>query len=198
MLAYQLSLAARAAAERGFHLVVHLPDPSEAVAETTQVRQLARYVSTEGDFIEAFLELPASDADAELFDMLANVLNVAISEHSEYADLHLNLSRVLLRLGRNEDALQAGLRATQMNPRYTKALLHVAKVHVALGQRPEAMVRVREAIDAGADYPDVHCLAGELMRDLQRPDEARRYLQRALELNNNYLRAAEALEHLAA
>jgi tetratricopeptide (TPR) repeat protein len=198
LLAYQLSLAARAAAEHGFHLVVHLPDQSEAPTETTQARQLARYVATEADFIEAFLELPPSDADAELFDMLAKVLTVAVQDHAGYADLHLNLSRVLLRLGRQEDALQAGLRAAAINPKFVRALVHVARVHAAMGQPAAAMVRLHEAIAAGADYPDVHCLAAELMKDLQHPEEARRHLQRALELNDGYLRAAEALEHLAA
>jgi len=198
LLAYYLSLAAKGAAERGYHQVVQLPDPTEVAPETTQARQLARYVATEADFIEAFLGLPPSDADTELFEMLSSVLRVAIGEHPSYADLHLNLSRVLLRLGRHEEALQTGLRATQINPTFTKALLHVAKVHMALDQRGAAMVRVREAIEAGADYPDVHCLAGELMRDMQKPEEARRHLLRALELNNGYLRAAEALEHLAA
>ena len=198
MLAYQLSLAARAAAEHGFHLVVQLPDPSETAAEATQASQLARYVVDEADFIEAFLELPPSDVDAELFDMLAKVLTVAIEEHAEYADLHLNLSRVLLRLGRREDALQAGLRTAAINPTFVRALVHVAQIHASLGQPAAAMVRLNEAIAAGADYPDVHVLAGELMKELEHPEEARRHLERALELNDGYLRAAEALEHLAA
>ncbi|MCL2700188.1 MAG: hypothetical protein FWE88_00680 [Phycisphaerae bacterium] len=199
MLAYQLSLAARAASERGYHQVVHLPDRSEAVAtETSQTKLLARYVTSEADFIETFLSLPASDADAELFTMLADVLGVAISEHPEYADLHLSLSRVLMRLDRRDEALQSGLRAAQINPTFVRALLHVAQVHVSLDQPAAALVRLREAITAGADYPDVHCQAGELMRELRRPDEARRHLLRALELNSTYERAAEALEHLAA
>jgi len=198
LLAYQLSLAARAASERGFHLVVHLPDRTAAVPAASQSQQLAQYVAGETDFIEAFLALPPSDVDEELFEMLHGVMQVALAQHGDYADLHLNCSRVLGRLGRVEEALQAGLRATQINPRYVKALVHVAQLHVQLGQQSAAMVRLREAIAAGADYPDVHCLAGEVMRDLQRPEDAKRHLLRALELNANFKRAASAMETLAA
>jgi tetratricopeptide (TPR) repeat protein len=162
------------------------------------MRQLANYVAAESDFVEAFLALPASGADAELFEMLAGILQMALAEHSRYADLHHYCGRVFHRLGRTARALHHTRRAVQINPRYVQALLALARMYAEQDQLARAVETVRRAIECGADWPDIHCLAGEWMIRLRRDEEAQTHLKRALQLKATYPRAAEALASLAA
>ena len=197
MVALQLTLAAKAAAENGRPVVLRLPEPTPTPA-TSQVRQLANYVTAESDFIEAFLALPASPADAELFKMLAGILQMALAEHSQYADLHHYCGRVFRRLGRTGRALHHARRAVQINPRYVQALVALARMYAEQDELARAVGYVRRAIECGADWPDIHCLAGEWMIRLRRGEEAQTHLRRALQLKATYPRAAEALASLAA
>lgn len=197
VLALQLALAAKAAAENGRPIVLHLPEPTAAPA-TSQVRQLADYVTAESDFIDAFVALPASAADGELFEVLAGVIQMALAEHDDYADLHYYCGCVFRRLGRIDRAFPHAARAIQINPRYVQALLLAARLHAERGQLGQAIVFVRRAIRCGADWPDIHCLAGEWMICCNRPREAQAHLKRALQLKGGDPRAAEALASLAA
>ncbi|MDY6914477.1 MAG: tetratricopeptide repeat protein [Planctomycetota bacterium] len=197
MLAYQLALAAKAAGEQGHQVAVHLPE-SVATPSGSRVLELARYVTTEHDFIEAMLNLPESEADGELFDLLAGVVRMALAEHPNYPDLHLCCSRILDRLGQGDEAMDYGRKAIQINPNYTQALLHLAELCAQAGREDEAIGLLQRAIANGADWPDVHCRIGELMKHRNAPNDARKHLQRALQLNANYGRAAEAMASLAA
>jgi len=197
MLALQLALAAKAAAENGCPLVLRLPEPAPTPA-ASQARQLANYVTAESDFLEAFLALPRSRADGELFGMLAGVIQMALAEHSDYADLQYYCACVFRRLGRLDRAFHRVGRALEINPRYVQALLLLAQLHAEGGDLGQAVESVRRAIQCGADWPDIHCLAGEWMIRCNRPREAQAHLRRALQLKAEYPRAAEALASLAA
>lgn len=195
-IAMHLALAARAVQERGEHVVIRIRETAQP-STPSQIRQLARYVTAEGDFLDAFLALPPSPADAELFGMLAGVLQMALSEHPAYADLHLRLSQVAARLDRVEAAREHGQRALAINPAYVQAMVHLARLEARAGRRDQAARYADLAIRRGADWPDVHCLAGEMLAERDQP-LARRHFERALQLNHNYTRAADALSHLAA
>ena len=197
MLSLQLAVTARAASENGHPMVVRLTDTTPAEASESHIRQLAAYIQRNPDFVDAFLALPASDVDDDLFSMLSNVLRTALGEHPRYADMHLRFSRVLERLGRVQQAIEHAARAVEINSRYVQGLLQLGRLFRASG-RSGAEKYLQRAIRCGADWPDVHCLAGELMLDRDRPREATRHFQRALELKEGYPRAAEALESLAA
>ena len=197
MLTYQLALAAKAADEQGHKVVLNLPE-SVAAPCGSRVLELARYVTTEHDFVEAMLDLPESEADGELFDLLAGVVRMALAEHPNYPDLHLCCSRILNRLGRSDEAVDHGRKAIQINPNYTQALLHLADLCARTGREDQAIGLLQRAIANGADWPDVHCRIGELMKRRNALKGAKKHLQRALELNANYGRAAEAMASLAA
>jgi tetratricopeptide (TPR) repeat protein len=197
MLAHRLAVAARAAGEGGYHVTVRLPE-SAAPVNASQIRQLASYLCSESDFVEAFLSLPASQMDAELFGMLAGVLQTALAEHPRYADLHYHGARVFQRLGRTDAALHHARQAVAINERYVEALVLLARLEDRAGDARAAVEHARAAIACGADWPDLHCLAGEWLVRCNRPAEARRHLERALQLNRNYSPAAEALASLAA
>ena len=197
MVAYQLAVAARAAEQGGVRVALRLPETA-APSAGSEIRQLAQYVSREGEFIDAFLALPPSGMDEELFDLLAGVLRMAIDEHPDYADLHHRCSRVLHRLGRVPAAMEHAERAVQINGQYVAALKHVGELCTIAGRTADAIEHLERAIAAGGDWADVHCMLAELLRQSDSRDGAERHLRRALTLNANYTRAAEALASLAA
>lgn len=198
MLAYQMALAARSAAAAGCHLVLRPAEPSLEHGDDSQIQQLARYVSHEPDFLEALLVLPPSAADALLFQTLLNVTKAAMAQNPAYADLHLYCSRIYQRLGRETEAIREAFQAVHCNPNYKQALAHLAKMEARQGQDESAIEHLHQAFASGADWPDLHCLAGEILTKFRRNEQARIHLRRALELNANYDRAAQALAALAA
>lgn len=197
VLAHRLALAAKAVAQEGEAVVVRLPEPV-ATPAASHMAHLARYVTVEGDFVDAFLALPPSEVDAELFGVLEAALQTAIAQHPSYADLHLRTSAVLDRMGRPGDALWHARRAVEINGRYLRARLHLGKLCAEAGLADEAVDHLEQAVGSGADWADVHCMAGEVLRSVGRTAEARRHLERALQLNPRYTRAAEAMACLAA
>ncbi len=197
MLAYQLAKVAHAAAERGTTLILR-PFDLHPLPGRSQVDQLARYVTVEGDFIEAFLALPRSPVDEELFGLLSGVLEVALADHPDYADLQFHFSRVCQRLGRTLEAIGHADQAVRINPRFIKAQIHLAELYAQNGQAPLATKHLRQAVSAGADWADVHCRLGEILLAAGQPSTARWHLQRAVQLNAGYDRATKALSAMAA
>lgn len=197
MTAYQLAIVAKAAMDAGHAVTVRLPDRQHA-PEDSQMRQLARYVCQEPDYVEAFLELPPTPSDQDLFGLLAAVLQTALSEHPEYADLHYLCSRALDRLGRTDAAIEHCARALAINPRYLKALVHAADLCQRGEQFDQAVGYLRRAVQAGGNWADVHCKLGELFKRSGDYRRASEHFRRALDINAGYARPAEELRSLAA
>lgn len=197
LVAYHVALAARAVQQQGGQVALRIGKLGDAVGGGEHWR-LARYIAGEPDFLDALLSLPASDADAELMGLLAEANEMALAEHPDRADLHHHGARIFRRLGRLRAARRSAERAVELNPRYADAMLELATIHEALDELDPAADWCRRAIFCGADYPDVHCRAGELLRRGGRDAEARRHFRRALDLKADYARAAEALDALAA
>lgn len=195
--AYQLALAARAARQAGIEMIVRVGDLS-ATTTGSQVRQLAHYITIEPEFIEAVLSPKGGKDDPELLKMLLGVIELALESHPRFADLHYHAADVLARLGRTAEAIDHARDAVDVNPHFQRGLVLLGKLYAAAQRRDEAVECLRQAIADGADYPDVHCLAGELLIHTNAPDEAKRHLARALQLKSNYTRAAEAMKKLAA
>lgn len=198
MLGYQLAFAAKVAVRSGEGIAIRPPEHSLGPPSGSELRQLAQYVAGEPDFIAAFVALPATRIDTELFGALLGVVRMALVDHPEFADLHFHCSQILGRLGRREDALRQARQAVRINPRYVRALVQLATLCTELDRPDEAMGYLEQAIDAGADFADVHCMAGELMTRCNRTEKARRHLLRALQLNPRYVKAAELLSGIAA
>ena len=199
MLARQLSLAAQAASEAGVRFVLRLPERAAAgEGEGSHMRQLARYVAAEPEMVGSLLSLPKSETDGELFAVLAEVLKTALSEHEDYADLHYQASVVYERLGDIGQATSHARRAVGINPRYVKARMHLGALCARGNNAKEAAGHLEVAIESGADWPDVHCRAAELMTQCMRIEGAKKHLLRALELKPDFARAREALALLAA
>jgi tetratricopeptide (TPR) repeat protein len=197
VLAHRLALAAKAVTQAGQAVVIRLPEP-RARPTASQMASLARYVTVEGDFVDAFLALPPSEVDAELFGVLEAALQTALAQHGRYADLHLRASAVLHRMGRAEEAMTHARTAVQINGHYVRARLHLGKLCAEGGLDSEAIEHLEAAIAGGADWADVHCTAADLLSRGGQTRQARRHLRRALKLNPRYERAAEAIAALAA
>jgi tetratricopeptide (TPR) repeat protein len=197
VLAHRLALAAKATAENGESVVIRLPEPA-AKPTASQMASLARYVTAEGDFVDAFLALPPSEVDGELFGVLAGALQTALAQHGRYADLHLRASAVLHRMGRVDEAMTRARTAVRINGQYVRARLHLGKLCAEAGRDNEAIEHLEAAVACGADWADVHCGAGELLARRGQTREAKQHFRRALQLNPRYERAAEAIRALAA
>ena len=67
-----------------------------------------------------------------------------------------------------------------------------------VSQTDEAAEHITWAIECGADWPDVHLHAADLLAKCKRTERAKQHLLRALELKPDYTQAHEALASLAA
>ncbi len=195
--AYQLAMAARAARAAGIETIVRVSDLS-APTTGSQVRQLANYITAEPEFIEAVLTPKGGKDDPQLLELLLGVVRLALEEHPRYADLHYHAAELCSRLGRIDEAVTHAQAAVAVNPHFARAMVLLGKLYAQTQQGAQAVECLRSAIADGADYPDVHCLAGELLIHSDAHDEAKHHLARALQLKSNYPRAAEAMKKLAA
>ncbi len=159
--------------------------------------RLAEAITAEPDFVESFLSLPATEVDEEVFSILAATLERALARYPEYADLHYHCGEVYRRLGRGVEALIHTRQAVDLNPRYVNALILLARLYGQADQYAAGMSRLDEAIAAGADYPDVHYLMGQLCQKAGQTDRAREAYRRALALKKDYPAARAALAELA-
>ena len=196
LMAYQLAAVARAAAEQGSPVQIRLPEPSRAPA-TSHLRYLAEFVCKEPDFISAFLALPDSPADEELFGLLSAILETALEMHPGYADLHFRQALVLQRVGNAVAAREHAQRAVEINPNYVQGQILYGRL-LAEHEPPEAALHLQMAVECGGDYADVHTLLAQLYHRMGRLDEARTELHSALRVNGDYAPARQALASLAA
>lgn len=198
MAAYQLSLAGKAARQMGMQVVLRLPEGQPSIAGESSNSQLADFIAAEPGFIEAFLDLPQTPADDDLFELLCGAVTMALARHPRYADLHCYAGRILYRLGRADEAIEHLQQAIEINGAYVKCRIELARQLVQAGRADEALAHLLAAIKSGADWPDVHCLAGEILCRRGQTSQGRGHLERALQLNGKYTPAADAMKLLAA
>jgi tetratricopeptide (TPR) repeat protein len=198
MIAYHLAIAGRAARELGLDVVLRLPENRPSVSADSRSGSLASHIAVEPEFIEAFLDLPPTEMDGELFELLCGAVKMALGSHPAYADLHYHCARLLDRLGKAQEAIAHLERALAINGRYVKARIEMARRQAQAGMTTQALAHLEAAIECGADWPDVHCLAGEILCRLGELPRGRLHLERAMQLNGSYRRAADSLRLLAA
>lgn len=176
-------------ASPAFHRPTRLPDQAA-------IERLGGIIVNEPDFVSAFLDLPASDVDQEVFSILAATLERALAEHPEYADLHYHCGAVYRRLGREAAAIEHAERAVRINPRFINALILLAELYAQTDRWLDGVGRLEEAIRQGADYPDVHYMVGQLHHRAGQVGPARDAFKRALMLKSDFQPARDALNVL--
>lgn len=197
-IALQLNLLAQSMMGSDQHIQVEWRRPASPRRDPAGIERLGEAILREPEFVEAFLSLPETDVDAEVFSTLAAVLERTLQKKPEYADLHYHCGAVYRRLGWHDAAVRHAERAVELNGRYINALILLADLYGRTDRWRDGVGRLEQAIQAGADYPDVHYLMGRLFQTGGELDRARRAYARALELNGNYKAAKEALTALAA
>ena len=194
----QLALASRAMKETSQLVSVNPPDMIESLPDKRQTSSLSACIEHDTDILDAFLNLPASEVDQELFGILAGLLQRSLAEHPNYADIRHRYSQVLQRLGGYSLAILHARNSVEINPNYVQGLIQLGRLEHDAGRHAEAVTCLERAINCGADWPDIHCLVGEVMLQCNMPRRAEGHFERALELKGDYSRAQEALASLAA
>jgi len=201
VLAHQLSLAARAAAEAGQRVTIRLPAACGESVRGQADDDLCRVgamLAEEPEVVRALCDVPPGPDDAELFAFLAAAAEVALEEHGDRAEVHLAASRAYARLGRRQLAIDRAREALRCGERCVPARVQLAELYAETAMPAAAADEIERAVADGADWPDVHYRAAQLHLAAGRADRARAHLRRALELNGRYAAAAEALAALAA
>ncbi|NOZ55182.1 MAG: tetratricopeptide repeat protein [Calditrichaeota bacterium] len=111
-----------------------------------------------------------------------------------HAPSNNRLGLVFLRRGLHREALREFTLAVKLDPEKPEYYGNLARALLALGRDDEALVAVREAIEKGPNYADLHNLLGLVLHKKKQFVEAIRAFQEALRLNPRY---AEAYLNLA-
>ncbi len=192
-LALLLTFAVDAAGTTCIKLAIQPATGELEMVDDRSLNALGDVIAGDPNFVEAFLSLPETGLDSNIFALLAEILKRSLECHPDFADLHYHCSRVLQRLGQAEPAIDQAHRAIELNPRYVQALIQLGRLYADTDRSREAIDRFRGAIACGGDYPDVHFMLGQLYHRIGDPIGARDAYQRALELNADFTRAREAL-----
>ncbi len=177
-----------------FDIKLNSIDNYESVGESYALNKLSELIAREPEFVTAFLELPKTDVDKEIFSSLLQIILRALENYPEYADLHYHCSCVWDRLGNTDNAILQTQQALEINPRYINALIYLAKLYQRTNRCAEAIDRLQQAIAYGANYADVHYMLAEMYRKQGRISQAKEHYERAIEINRNYGPAKQALE----
>jgi len=168
----------------------------EETDDHREVDRLSRLIESDPDFVDALLMLSEADVDESLLAVLLATLQRVLERQPEQAELHHHVGRVLDRLGQPQAAIEANERAVAIDPAYIGALIELGHLYQQRDRSDMAATRWEQAIRAGADYADIHFLLGNLYRRLGRVEHAGRAYCRALQLNDHYTTAKEALDTL--
>lgn len=97
----------------------------------------------------------------------------------DYPPVHVRYARALFDRGRLEEAERAFQRAIAADPRAAHAYLGLARIALVRGDPEASRQHLLQALAAAPELGEAHGLLAEVYRRLERPQEARRELQRA-------------------
>ncbi len=103
---------------------------------------------------------------------------------------------LLYALGDRKRAIEYLADATKGEERKGAVDLSFALVHLREGNLEEAMVVLRDILDAGGETADILYFIGECYLLMEKPEDAERFFRRSLEVNPRFLRAKEKLAHI--
>ncbi len=195
---WQISILAQAFGSEVQVAITETPEEWASRLEERDLERLSDAILAEPDFVEAILSVPESEVDSEVFSAMASILEKALQKRPEYADLHYHCGVVYRRIGQSQDAIRHAEEAVRINPRYVNALILLAQLYGQTDRLSAGIERLEQAIAAGGDYPDVHYLIGQLYQSSGDLHRARAAYERALDLNQQYQAARDALSSLAA
>ena len=193
-----LATAAAAARDVGDFVCVRAEMPENPTSSSVNMTKLGEAIQRDPEFVEAFLSLDETQVDESVFRLLIATLQQAIELNPHRANLHYLEGKVWARLGQHDDAIQAVERAVALDPRCIQALILLARLYESTDHSADATSRLEETLRLGAEYADTYLLLGNLYRDSGQLKRARWAYEKALEINERYDAAKEALAGLAA
>lgn len=157
--------------------------------EADRLRRFARGAYKQGDY----------DTSIRSFSLLVGLpLEEGNAARAARAQDEWDLSTVLIRMGRTEEAVAPLQRALELTPADPRVLTKLGQVLSRLERREEAAELFRRLVEVAPHDADGHAfLAGEL-RWLGRTEEARASIDRALELDPDHIDARLTLMALEA
>lgn len=191
-----LTLSLKAAHGVGKQPDVLLAQPAADGMDQEAISTLAAVITREPEFVDAFMSIPLADVDASVYAVLLQTLETALEREPEHAELHYHCGRVLERLGRHGEAIASNEKAVALKPRFTRALIELGKLYESTDQTRPAVERLEEAVQAGADFADIHFLLGNLYRRQGDLERARTAYHRALTIKDDFDPARQALASL--
>ncbi|HEY0432028.1 MAG TPA: tetratricopeptide repeat protein [Pyrinomonadaceae bacterium] len=115
--------------------------------------------------------------------------------HEDSAEAHLLMASILLLADDAQAALKEAQRALELNPKLPSAQAWYGRVLMRLGDTEKAKVAFKTELASNANDFDSNLYLGVLLRQDKQLEEARNYLQRAIQLRP---REQYARYHLAA
>jgi 4-amino-4-deoxy-L-arabinose transferase-like glycosyltransferase len=121
-------------------------------------------------------------------------LRQAVRLDPRFAEVHVELGKVLARQGRNAEAIEVYLDAEAIEPANYRVQHALGLLHRRLKQPVEAEARFRRALQLAPNHAASAIRLGELLVELGRPEEAEMLFRRALRLAPGSAAARRGLE----
>lgn len=112
------------------------------------------------------------------------------------SEAHYELGKALLATNNPAEAMQAFLRATELDPKHARAQLQVAELMIAAGREqfaPEAAQRMEVVLDGLPNDGDAHFVMAAAKMRMGSEEEAKHHLQEALRNSPSDLKSTVAL-----
>ena len=128
-----------------------------------------------------------------LLRMAEAELRQALREDGSHAKMHVELGKVLARMKRNREAIEAYNEALRIEPHQWRTHFSLGLLYRREGDPPSAEGAFRQVVGLRPDYASAHVQLGEVLLDLGRREEAAEAFRNALRLAPDSTRAREGL-----
>ena len=162
------------------------------------IREDPDYALAHADLAECCVQMVCKSWD---FD--PGWLNRAESESRRALELAPSLpegfrasGHLLMHRGRPHEAIHDFQRATELDPRFSDALLKLGNGYLFLGDPTRAEVYVRRALGVSPENARYHAFLGEILLRQRRIAEARAAARRALDLGSSHYMRRSVFAHL--
>jgi tetratricopeptide (TPR) repeat protein len=123
-------------------------------------------------------------------------LEASLTLSPNYGKARYYYGLLLYALGDRKRAIEYLADATRGEERKSTVDLSFALVHLREGNLEEAMVVLKDILDAGGESADVLYFLGECYLRMEKLAEAERFFRSSLQINPGFLRAKEKLAHI--
>jgi tetratricopeptide (TPR) repeat protein len=153
-------------------------------------------VSLKPDYADLQCYLGATYFYLGELDKAREALEKSLSLSPSYSKARYYYGLLLYAVGDRKRAIEYLSDATKHEERKGAVDLSFALVHLREGNLEEAMIVLKDILEAGGESADVLYFLGECYLRMEKHDEAERFFRRSLQINPRFLRAKEKLAHI--